>query len=100
MPPVVLFGIQFTLSLVIYSLVAGWYVAPRLAGLPRDIALAPLLWVHAFRVVGGTILAPGSVDAAVPADFRTMVVLVDLATAALAIVALVALRFHFAYRIA
>jgi hypothetical protein len=47
MPPIALFGIQFTLSLVIYSLVAAWYVAPRLAGLPRDIALAPLLWVHA-----------------------------------------------------
>lgn len=100
MPPIVLFGIQFTLSLVIYSLVAAWYVAPRLAGLPRDIALAPLLWVHAFRVVGGTILAPGAVDAAVPADFRTMVGLGDLATAALAIVALVALRLHLPARIA
>jgi hypothetical protein len=100
MPPIVLFGTQFTLSLVIYSLVAAWYVAPRLAGLTRDTALAPLLWVHAFRVVGGTILAPGAVDAAVPADFRTMVGLGDLATAALAIVALVALRLHLPVRIA
>lgn len=98
--PIVLFGIQFTLSLVIYSLVAAWYVAPRLARLPRDVALAPLLWVHAFRVVGGTILAPGAVDAAVPTDFRTMVGLGDLATAALAIVALVALRLQLPARIA
>jgi hypothetical protein len=28
MDPVVLFGIQFTLSLVVYSLLALWYVAP------------------------------------------------------------------------
>ena len=36
MKPIVLFGIQFTLSLVAYSLIARWYVAPRLAGLPRE----------------------------------------------------------------
>ncbi len=100
MPPIVLFGIQFTMSLVIYALAAAWHVAPRLARLPRDAALVPLLWVHAFRVVGGTILAPGAVDAAVPLDFRTMVGLGDLATAALAIVALVALRLHLPGRIA
>jgi hypothetical protein len=44
MEPIVLFGIQFTLSLVAYSLLASWYVAPlapRLSGLPRELALAP-----------------------------------------------------------
>ena len=92
MEPLVLFGIQFTLSLVIYGLVGFWYVAPRISKLPREAALVPLLWVHAFRVVGGTILAPGAVDAGVPADFRVMVGYGDLATAALALVALIALR--------
>jgi hypothetical protein len=92
MEPVVLFGLQFTLSLAAYALIAVWYVVPRLSGLPRDIALMPLLWVHAFRVVGGTILAPGAVDSAVPMDFRTMVGYGDIATAFLALLALVALR--------
>jgi hypothetical protein len=92
MDPIALFGIQFTLSLVVYALIAFWYVVPRLAGLPRELALVPLLWVHAFRVVGGTILAPGAVDAGVPMDFRTMVGLGDMATALLALLALVALR--------
>jgi len=32
------------------------------------VALAPLLWIHAFRVVGGTILAPGAVDPGVPIE--------------------------------
>jgi hypothetical protein len=40
MEPIVLFGIQFTLSLVAYSLIAFWYVAPRLSALPRELALA------------------------------------------------------------
>ena len=92
MEPIVLFGIQFTFFLVAYALIAGWYVSPRLAGLPREAALVPLVWVHAFRMVGGTILAPGAVDAAVPAEFRTMIGWGDMVTAALALLALVALR--------
>jgi hypothetical protein len=95
MEPIVLFNIQFTLSLVAYALIAWWYVAPRLAGLPREAALAPLLWVHAFRTVGGTILAPGSVDAGVPMEFRVMIGYGDLATAVLALLALIALRARF-----
>ena len=95
MEPIALFGIQFTLSVLAYALIAWWYVAPRLSGLPRDAALVPLLWVHAFRIVGGTILAPGSVDAGVPMAFRAMVGLGDMATGFLALLALIALRVRF-----
>ena len=94
MEPIVLFGIQFTLSLVAYWLIASWYVAPRLSGLPRELALAPLLWVHAFRIVGGTILALGAVGPGVPMEFRTMIGYGDLITALLALLALIALRTH------
>ena len=100
MEPIVLFGIQFTLSLVVYAFIAFWYVAPRLSRLPREVALVPLLWVHAFRIVGGTILAPGAVDAGVPMDFRVMVGYGDLATAVLALLALIALRAKFSGAIA
>ena len=98
--PIVLFGIQFTLSLIAYALIAFWYVVPRLSRLPREAALVPLLWVHAFRVVGGAILAPGAVDPGVPQEFRTMVGYGDMATAFLAIVALIALRARFGGAIA
>jgi hypothetical protein len=94
MAPIVLFGLQFTFFLVAYALVAWWYVMPRLSGLPREVALVPLVWVHAFRMVGGTILAPGAADASVPAEFRTMIGFGDMATAVLALVALIALRSH------
>ena len=100
MQPIILFGIQFTMSLVAYLLIAFWYIAPRLSGLSREAALVPLLWVHAFRIVGGTILAPGSVEAAVPMDFRVMIGYGDLATAFLALLALVALRARFPRAIA
>src|SRR5712692_6559562 len=79
MPPIVLFGIQFTFSLVAYALIAWWYAVPRLSRLPREVALVPLVWIHAFRIVGGTILAPGAVDAGVPSDFRTMIGYGDMA---------------------
>ena len=46
--------------------------------MPRETALVPLLWVHAFRIVGGSILAPGSVGVGVPAAFQTMIGLGDL----------------------
>jgi len=100
MEPIVLFGIQFTVSLVVYSLIAFWYVAPRLWGLPLELALAPLLWVHAFRIVGGTILAPGSVGPGVPMEFRTMIGYGDLITALLALLALIALRTRLSHAIA
>jgi len=100
MEPIVLFGIQFTLSLVAYALLGFWYVAPGLSRMPRELAVVPLLWIHVFRIVGGTILAPGSVEAGVPTDFRAMVGLGDLTTAVLALVALVALRARFPRAIA
>lgn len=54
-----------------------------------------MLWVHVFRIVGGTILAPGAVEASVPNDFRVMIGFGDLATAFLALLALIALRARF-----
>jgi|SRR5258706_3674472 len=99
MQPIVLFGLQFTFSLVAYAVAAWWYLVPRLARLPREAALVPLVWVHVLRIVGGTILAPGAVGDAVPMDFRTMIGYGDMLTALLALVALVALRVRAPYAI-
>ena len=90
--PIVLFAIQFTFALVAYALLARWYVWPRLSGLPPVVALVPLIWVHVFRIAGGSILAPGSVGPGVPAEFREMIGYGDMATAVLALVTLIALR--------
>ena len=90
--PLVLFSIQFTFALVAYALAARWYVWPRISSLPPMVALVPLVWVHVFRFIGGSILAPGSVGPGVPAEFREMIGYGDMVTAALALMALVALR--------
>ena len=95
MEPIVLFGLQFTVSLIAYALAAVWYVMPRLSTRPREAALVPLVWIHVFRIVGGTILAPGAVDSGVPTEFRLMIGYGDMATAILALVALIALRARF-----
>src|SRR5258708_3437086 len=99
MQPIYLFGIQFTFALVAYALAAWWYLAPRLARLPRETALVPLVWIHVLRIAGGTILAPGAAGDGVPMDFRTMIGYGDMLTALLAMVALVALRLRLPYAI-
>ena len=91
MKPIALFGIQFTLSLIAYALIAGWYLVPRLARKPREAALVPLVWVHAFRMIGGTVLAPGAVGLGVPLLFQRLVGYGDLITSVLALLTLVAL---------
>jgi len=90
--PIALFGIQFTFALIVYALAARWYAVPRLRRVPPAAALVPLLWIHVFRIVGGSILEPGSVGPGVPAEFREMVGYGDMVTAALALIALFALR--------
>src|SRR5215510_10649732 len=90
--PLVLFSIQFTFALVAYALAARWYVWPRIEPLPVAVALVPLVWIHVFRFIGGSILAPGSVGPSVPAEFREMIGYGDMVTAALALIALTALR--------
>lgn len=92
MKPIALFSIQFSLSLAAYALIALWYIVPRLSRKPREIALQPLVWVHAFRMIGGTVLAPGAVGAGVPLLFQKMIGYGDLVTAFLALLALAALH--------
>src|SRR5439155_17374330 len=67
---------------------------PRLRRIPPGAALVPLVWVHVFRVVGGSILAPGSVGPGVPDDFTRLVGYGDMLTAGLALLAVVALRLR------
>src|SRR2546427_13067390 len=52
------FPLQVVLGLITMSLLARWFVAPRLAGLPRASALQPLLAVHTLRYIGLVFLTP------------------------------------------
>jgi len=87
-----IFGLQFAMSLVLYALIAAWYVAPRLARLPLAQALQPLLFLHAFRYLGLVFLVPTVVGPALQPEFAVPAAYGDLLAALLALLALVALR--------
>jgi hypothetical protein len=86
--------VQSTLSLVAFTLIARWHVAPRLMRLSFREALVPLLWVQVFRYAPLTLYAPGQVDPRIPTDVANVVALGDLASALVALVALVALKLR------
>lgn len=86
-----IFGLQVLLSLAGYTLIARWYVAPRLAALPLPAALTPLLVFHAFRHLGMVFLVPTVVGPALPPAFAVPAAYGDLLAALLALLAIAAL---------
>ena len=89
-----IFGLQVVLSLVGYSLIARFYVAPRLAALPLPAALTPLLLLHAFRHLGMVFLVPAVVGPGLPPAFAVPAAYGDLVAALLALLAIAALRME------
>lgn len=65
MPAFLNFGIEFAMSLLVFSLLAKWYVAPHLRALPFRHALLILLSPFLLRHLGLMSLAPGVVEPAV-----------------------------------
>ena len=87
-----IFGLQVLLSFVLFTLIARWYVSPRLAALPVDRALQPLLVLHASRHMGLVFLVPTVVGGTLPPAFAAGAGYGDLLAGLLALAALVALR--------
>ncbi|MBI4560681.1 MAG: hypothetical protein HY724_01450 [Candidatus Rokubacteria bacterium] len=87
-----IFGIQFLLSLIVYGLIAKWYVAPRLAAWPLQDALILLLFPHAFRHLGMVFLVPAIVAPTLPGAFARPAAYGDLLSGVLALLAILALR--------
>jgi len=87
-----IFGLQFVLSVIVYGLIAKWYVAPRLAVRPLHDALIPLLFPHAFRHLGMVFLVPAVVAPTLPPGFALPAAYGDLLAGVLALLAIAALR--------
>ena len=92
MNDVSIFWLELASSIVVCALVVAWWVWPTLITLPRNSALAPLVFVHAFRYVGMTLLVTGMVGPRLSIHFRNNAAYGDLITAALALVSIAALR--------
>jgi len=87
-----IFWMQLLTSVVVFGIVAVWYVWPYLIKLSRNSALIPLLFVHVPRYVGTTLLVAGMVDPKLPGEFRSSAAYGDLLEAALAFASIFALR--------
>ncbi len=95
-----IFGLQFLLSLLAWSVLARFLLSPWLAKLPRHEALLWLSLPHAFRHVGMVFLVPGVVYQPLPTEFANPAAYGDLATGVLALVAIIALRSRWSIAIA
>ena len=84
--------VNLVLSLLAFSLVAKWYVLPRLRAAPLRAALEPFLLLHSFRHIGLMFLAGGAVKTTLPVAFAQPAAFGDLAASILAFVSLLALR--------
>lgn len=100
MSPLVILFIQMVLTLIIISLIARWFVVPRLSQLPVERALVPLVLVHTFRYVLLAVFVPPVVDAMRPGEAASLMAYGDLISALLALIAVLALRFRWPGRLA
>ena len=91
-----IFGLQFVISIVVFSLLARWELAPRLANLSTTEALFWLTLPHAFRHIGMVFLVPGVVYQPLPSEFALPAAYGDLVTGLLALLAMLALRSRWA----
>lgn len=82
------------LNFVIFIMIAVWYLAPWLAARQRADALAPLLWVQAFRHVALQIFSAQKFGFAVSDGARDQIAAGDVIGMLLAVAAIVALRYR------
>ena len=81
-------------SLLSYTLIAVWYVVPRLSKQPREEALLPLVLLNTFRTVGLVFLFPQVTGGALPPGFAAPAAYGDLLTTGLAWLSVFALRLR------
>ena len=89
-----LLNLQSTLSLVVFALIAKWFIAPRISKLALEEALLPLVMIHVFRYTPMTLFAPGQVAADIPAKVANAIAFGDLIAGLLALIAAIFLKYR------
>ncbi len=86
-------AIQLGFNVVALSLCARWYVAPRLASMPRERALVPLLCIHFIRLISLWTTVPGVVVSShMPLAWARSTAIGDAAAVALSLTSVLLLR--------
>ena len=88
MSPSILFLIHLVLGYVAWLLCFGAYILPRLKSTGHFEAQRAIATLHSFRFFGLVLILPGVVGPNLPASFAQFAAYGDLATAVLAILAL------------
>ncbi len=88
----VILGVQTSVSTVAYALIFSWYVQPRIAKLPFETAVGPMLLVHLFRFLGFTLLVIGQTDPSVSRSTLEAIAYGDMLATISALIAVLALR--------
>ncbi len=86
------FRVQLVLGYVAWLLWFCAYALPRLKAMDRRDAHRAIATLHSFRFFGLVFLVPGAVGPELPAGFATYAAYGDLATGALAILALLTVK--------
>jgi hypothetical protein len=86
-------GFATLLSMLIFVLIAAWYVAPWLRSLGRAQAITLLLWVQVFRYVALQIFSAAHFGFAASQSGQDQIAGGDVAGTVLALVAIAALRY-------
>jgi len=97
MPAKDIFNIDMALGYLAWALCIATYVWPRLRAMDRVEAHRAIATFNSFRFFGLAFLLPGFVGPNLPQGFATQVAYGDLATALLAILALLTVRVRFLF---
>jgi hypothetical protein len=89
---VIYYFISYSVALLVFGLIAKWYLWPAVKDRTPMIALTPLLLYACFRVNGLMFLMPGLVSRDLPGAFAVPTAYGDLTASLLALVALWPLR--------
>src|SRR5262249_15578324 len=92
MSPQTVFAVQSVLGYVAWLLCFGAYILPRLKSMDLVAAQRAIATLHSFRFFGLVGILPGVVGPNLPASFATVAAYWDLASGALAILALLTVR--------
>lgn len=92
-------NIQALIGTVALLLGFRYWIQPRISQLALHDALLPFIFLNAFRYLGLTFMAKEQFYGGFPEEFLTTVGLLDLTTALLAIVSVVALKTRWRFAI-
>ena len=84
--------VQLSTAVVIYSMIAKFYIWPRLQKMALEDALIPLLFVLSFRYIGLIFFLPEILGNPLPSIWAIPVGLGDMITGVLSIIAIFSLR--------